>query len=124
MYLTFSRQVTREAGKAWAVCFPIALGVHRVEKWVSRTNWMPESGGKVSGTGVAASPKGVPSISDSWYCHRDPFPPGCLLLGLRPSIPVGLKPPWAHSNMGFSWSSNESPGPLGKVLPARTLAFW
>ncbi|KAL0595220.1 hypothetical protein AAY473_035410 [Plecturocebus cupreus] len=38
-------------------------------------------------------------------------------------LAVGLKPPWAHSSMGFSWSSNESPGLLGKVLPARTLAF-
>lgn len=64
-----------------------------------------------------------PNNSGSGGCHRYPFPPGCLLLGLRPSTPVGLKPPWAHSNMGFSWSSSESPGLLGKVLPARTLAF-
>lgn len=74
--------------------------------------------------GVAASPKGVPTSKGSQGCPGDPFPPVCLLLGLRPSIPVGLKPPWAHSNMGFSWSSSESPGLLGKVLPARTLAFW
>lgn len=68
-------------------------------------------------------PRSGPTSRGSRCCHGDSFPPGCVLLGLRPSIPVGLKPPWAHSNMGFSWSSNESPGLLGKVLPARTLAF-
>lgn len=86
---------------------------------------MLDSWGKVRGSSRGADLSRVlPTSSGSGYCHSDPFPPGCLLLGLRPSIPVGLKPPWAHSNMGFSWSSKESPGLPGKVLPARTLAFW
>lgn len=62
MYLTFSSKVTREARKGWAVCFSIALRVHRVEE--PQAKWLLESQGGC-GTDGMIPPKGTPTSSGS-----------------------------------------------------------
>lgn len=56
--------------------------------------------------------------------HDDDVYSPAFSLGFRPSCPLGIKPPWAQSSMGFICSSRLSDSLGGKVFSARILATW
>lgn len=57
-------------------------------------------------------------------CCRDNVFSPVSSLGFRPSWPLGRKPPWAQSSMGFICSSVTSESQGGNVFSARILATW